>query len=205
MIKQYFIILLFLCFYQASTFGQAKPSQSELKDLTQHAINQVKIFQNNTSTIALAENSMATRKAAIRTTLRNFSEEATIEEQGKYSSRKTKRTAKDYLETLLLRGRKSPIVIDFDIVQELDIEGLVEIDNGDGTVSYKGKIVFNQFYCKLKRPEILTEPTKKNPNINCYYHDNTTKEVGVEILRLKGRGGHIWITLITYISVLKVE
>ena len=205
MIKQYFIILLlFFCNHEI-IFGQQRPSQNELEDLTQRAMNQVRIFQNNTSAIALAENSMTTRRAAIRTALRNFSKNATIEEQGKHSSRKNRRSAKEYLETLLNRGSKGPIVIDFDIVNKLDVNGLEEVDNGDGTVSYKGKIVFSQFYCKLKDPDQLTEPTSANPNINCSYHDDTTKEVGVEILRIKGRGGAIWITLITYIHVLKVE
>ncbi len=203
--NQYYIILLLFCCYVSNSFGQQKLSQNELDDLTQRAMNQVRIFQNNTSAIALAENSMSVRKAAIRTTLKNFSKEATIEEQGKHSSRKKRRTAEEYLHTLLKRGSNTPIVIDFDIVNKLDVQGLEEIDNGDGTISYKGKITFSQFYCKLKDPSTRVEPTKANPNINCFYHDTTTKEVGVEILRIKGRGGAIWITLITYIHVLKVE
>jgi len=146
------ILIVILLFISSDVFSQRKPNKKELEDLTQRAMNQVRIFQNNTSAIALADNSMSTRNAAIRTTLKNFSKEATIEEQGLHSSRKKRYSAKDYLNTLLRRGSKSPIVVDFDIISKLDVDGLKEVDNGDGTVSYKGKVVFKQFYCKLKDP-----------------------------------------------------
>ncbi len=203
--NHFFLLFVCLFFSYTNIFGQKKLSDGELEDLTQRAMNQILIFQNNASAIALAENAMATRRAAIRTTLKSFSKDAKVEEQSKNSSRKKRHLIKSYLETLLKRGRKAPIVIDFDIVNELNVKDLKEVDNGDGTVSYKGKVVFKQFYCKLKDQHLRKEPTKANPNLNCYYHDETTKEVGVEILRIKGRGGAIWITLITYIHVLKVE
>lgn len=197
-------LILVLVTSSFSALGQRKPSQAELQDLTQRAMNQLRIFQNNTSAIAANENSYATKKAAIRTTLKNFSKEATIQEQGKNSSRPTLYTAEKYLNTLLERGAKSPTIIDFDIVNKLDVAGLEEVKNPDGTVTFKGKMTFKQYYCKLKDPSRLKEPNIKNNNLNCSYHDITEKEVGVEILRIKGRGGEIWVTLITYIHVIKV-
>jgi hypothetical protein len=74
----------------------------------------------------------------------------------------------------------------------------------DGSVIYRGTMVFRQKYCRLKPIEERVEMTEKDPNINCAYSDTTEKEVTVEIKRRTSIKGEFWITQFTSIKVLRV-
>ena len=160
--KVVFLFSIFIICNCIVVNGQGRPSQIELEDLTQRAMNQLKIFQNNTR--ALAKNDIAPRnkERAIRTTLKAFSREATIQEQGKNSSRPKLYTAEKYLKAISERGEKSPIVVDFDILTKLDVDGLEEIQNADGTTTFRGKMVFKQYYCCL----LYTSPSPRDATLS---------------------------------------
>lgn len=199
-------LLLFLFFLASLNrgIGQGEPSPQELTDLTERVSTQIDIFLEYVTIIAAAEVPLDVRKRGIKLCIRNFAEDAIIEEQTKNSSYKRVWTPLAYLNSLLKRGESAPRIINFKVLDDLLPEELKKIKKSDGSVSYKGTMVVRQYYCTIDQEARYQEPTSKNPYINCKYNDTTDKEIGVEFTREESSKGANWITLISYVRVLRV-
>jgi hypothetical protein len=197
-------LAIFLVASSAPAFAQQTLSKEELKDYTARAKNQIKVFLDNVPEIAAGSKSQQYREAAARTTLKIFSSNAVIQEKNKFSKKTTKWKPADYLKTLTNRSEQAPVLIDFEVIDDLSPEKMKTVKNPDGSVSYIGKMVFRQYYCKLKEDGKLREPTQSDPDINCQYSDTTDKEVTFELRVQESVTGKFWVTKIAAIEVLRI-
>ena len=162
------LLLYCFCLFSFSLLGQ-DISNSQLKDFNQRAKKQIAVFLANLPVIAGGDINMAVRKAGTRTTLRIFSSNAYIQEQSKYSKKKKNWKPKTYFEKLLARSGKTPILIDFDIIEDLSPDKIKKKVNRDGSVSYFGKMIFRQYYCKLKQHKyclLYTSPSPRDATLS---------------------------------------
>lgn len=200
-----FRLVIFVLLYTIpiSTYSQSL-SKEELADYTSRAKRMIQIFLDNLPYIADSKNPMKSRQEGVNVTLKIFSAKAYIQEQNKFSGRKTTWKPSDYFNTILKRSESAPILIDFKIIDDLAPEKMIAKKNADGSISYYGKMVFRQYYCKLKEDNRYKEPTKRDPDINCTYSDTTDKQVNFELTVRENITGKYWVTLINSIEVLRV-
>lgn len=205
--NKYFLLCIYLLILLIpnTLFCQQELSKEGLVDYSNRAMNQIRVFLENIPIIASGEKSASVREAATVAALSIFSSNAIIEEQNKYSSKKSQKSPSEYFAVLKKRSEKAPILIDFEVLDDLSPNKLKKKNNGDGTISYIGSMKFKQYYCKLKERGDLTEPTSEEPNINCKYSDVTYKKVKFEITRRVDKLGKFWITQVTSIEVERVE
>ncbi len=184
--------------------GNRSASQEVLSDLTSRIMSELRNFQDYVSLIAEGTAPEDIRKKGIEKCKLLFAPEATIEERNKYSDRRRYWEVDQYLWALFTRGERSPVLVDFEVIDKLNVDELDPIPQPDGSVIYRGTMIFKQYYCKLKPVESRQEITASNPNVNCAYDDITEKEVTVEIKRQTSVKGEFWITQFTQIKVLRV-
>lgn len=196
---------IWIIFFIASVPLRAQePTPEVLADLTDRVMIEIENFMSYVSIIGAAEEPMDVRKDGITFCLKLFSPGAIIEEQSKHSSYKKEWRPEDYLKALLYRGERTPVIVKFKVIDDLLPEELEKIENEDGTVTYKGEMIFRQYYCKLKEVAQRSEPTAQDPNVNCTYSDTTDKKVSIQITRMADSRGQVWVTLISSIRVLRV-
>lgn len=203
-IKWKWIGILITILSSATSLQGQPASPEELSDLTERIMVEIQSFMDYVSVIGAAEESLDVRKRGIELCLELFTEDAVIEEQSKYSSYKKEWRIDKYLKTLLYRGENIPVLINFEVVDELLPEELKKVKNTDGSITYRGEMVFKQYYCKLKEVAQRKEPTMEEPDINCSYSDRTNKKVKIEIFRQVDHRGEYWVTKIVSIRVLRV-
>ena len=199
---------IFTCFvYLLLTnfcIGQPVLDTQTLEDYVSRSKRKIQIFLDNLPYIADSNNPYQDRKAGIPPTLKIFATGAIIEEVNKHSGRKKVNSPKEYLERILKRTERAPIIIDFEIIDDVSPKKLRKKRNKDGSISYVGKMTFRQYYCKMKEQQEFLEPTSESPDINCSYADTTDKQVNFEIKVMENINGKFWITLISSIEVLRV-
>lgn len=198
------LVFFFLAAAPSPASAQQTLSKEELKDYTARAKNQIKVFLDNVPEIAAGSKSQQFREAAARTTLKIFSSNALIQEKNKFSEKTTKWKPADYLKALTKRAEQAPILIDFEVIDDLSPEKMKTVKNPDGSISYVGKMVFRQYYCELKDVGKFKEPTQSDPDVNCRYADTTDKEVTFELTVQESISGKFWVTKIAAIEVLRV-
>ena len=196
--------IIFVFFGVNAVYSQIELSKEELSDYTARAKNQIKVFLENVPVIASGSQSAAIRDAGVRTTLKIFSSKAYIEEMSKFSTNKKQYKPKKYLETLVTRSEKAPILINFEIIDDLTPDKMKKKTNKDGSIYYTGKMVFRQYYCKLRDSDELKEPVQGEPDFNCKYTDTTDKKVKFELSVMESKLGKYWVTKVSSIEVLRV-
>ena len=184
--------------------AQAELNQNELSDYTSRAKKQIEVFLTNVPIIAEGYEDISVRKAGIRQTLKIFAKSAFIQEQNKFTTKKKSWKPDDYLNALLERSGRAPIIISFDIIDDLTPDKMKKKTNKDGSISYSGKMKFRQYYCRMKEGVPLKEPTKEEPNINCAYSDTTDKAVRFELSVRESITGRYWVTKVCSIETLNV-
>ncbi|MEY3050218.1 MAG: hypothetical protein RLY31_3 [Bacteroidota bacterium] len=204
----YHRILTWTCLWLLSATppaaAQTELSVEELQDYAARARNLITVFLENIPEIASGLKPKDFREAAARTTLKLFAANAYIQEKNKFSERTKTWKPEDYLNELTKRSEKAPVLIDFEIIDDLTPDKMTMKKNKDGSVSYFGKMVFRQYYCILKEPGAFQEPTETNPDLNCQYSDTTEKEVNFELTLQESITGKFWVTKIASIDVLRV-
>jgi len=197
------VSLLLLATYSGLAQNE-RPSQETLSDLSTRVMAEIRNFQDFVSLIAEGSAPERVKKNAIDKTLELFASNATIQEKGKYSGRERTWEVDQYMWAIYSRGERAPVLINFEMIDELNADELEPVPQPDGSTIYRGTLVFKQFYCRLKQVEELVEVTSSEPNVNCAYDDITEKEVTVEIKRSTSVKGQFWVTLFTKVRVLRV-
>lgn len=195
------LLSLLLLLLSLATMAAQRPTAEVLQDLTDRAMIRIGNIQGALTTIAGAKEPLDVRRRLIKSTRKLFSEDATVEEKNR-SGRSRKHPVEGYLTTLLYRGNKKPVIMDFMMMSALNPEGLTEVVQADGSVVYRGKVRFEQHYCRTSgvflRTETLEEP-------ECEYEDVTLKEVTLEISRSRTGKGVFWVIQIAEIKVISVR
>jgi len=203
--KLIYFTILFSIGFNSTVFGQdQKASQETLTDLTNRVMAEILNFQDFVSLIAEGSSPESIREKGIDNCIKLFAPNARIQEKNKFSGREKNWKVDQYMWAIYSRGERAPVLIDFEVIDELNVDDLEEIPQADGSIVYRGTMSFRQFYCKLKPVDQREEITSSNPNVNCSYSDTTDKEVTVEIKRSMTEKGQFWITLFTDIKVLRV-
>ncbi len=184
--------------------AQPQLTAEELQDYADRAKNLITVFLENVPEIASGLKPKEFREAAARTTLKLFAAKAFIQEKNKFSERTNTWKPEDYLAVLTKRSEQAPVLIDFEIIDDLTPDKMTMKKNKDGSVSYFGKMVFRQYYCVLKEPGEFQEPVAADPAVNCQYSDTTEKEVKFELTLQESITGKFWVTKIASIEVLRV-
>lgn len=177
------------------------PSEAVLQDLSQRAMIQVSTIQGYMKMIAGAEYDLATRKRGINSCLKLFASDATVQEGNRRGGRRDY-PVRDYFQSLLGRGKRNPVIMDFKMLTALNPHDLREVVNSDGSVSYRGKVRFDQHYCRTDGTITVVE-TRVTPN--CTYEDSTEKEVTIDISKVKNSKGFFWLIDIQSIRVINVR
>lgn len=179
----------------------AQPDAATLEDLSQRAMVQIVTIQGFLGSIASAENSQATRDRIRKTCLKLFAPGATVEEKGRSGAGRVRPVAQ-YLDVLMKRGNRNPVIMDFKMLSVLNPANLKKIHRPDGSIAYTGKVRFDQHYC---RTDGTTEDTETLRKPVCTYEDWTEKEVEVSLTRQRSNKGVFWLIEITEISVINVR
>ncbi len=198
------IIIWAVLIIATSPLKAQQGTSEEKADLTTRIMVEIQNFMDYITIIGAAEESLEVRKRGIELCLKLFSSDAVIEEQSKNSSYKKPWTPEAYLQSMLYRGERSPVMVSFEVYDELLPEELEMIEHEDGSITYRGEMIFRQYYCKLKDIARRKEPTAGAPEVNCEYSDYTDKKVAVVIKRDEDTRGKFWITRISEIRVLRV-
>ena len=195
--------LIMLLLASLSSLHAQKPSQEVLSDLTKRAMDQILMFQDYVSILGAGEEPLEIRERMVPTCVKLFTTDAIIEEQSKGSSYKREWSPERYFRALLVRGERTPIVIDFQVEEEVNADELEEVANPDGTFTYRGTMVFRQYYCKID--EDAAPANAEDFSVKCSYEDTTDKEVTIELERIRNDGlGWHWATRIAGIKVIRV-
>lgn len=200
--KGFFVFSLFMLLIPGMK-AQDGASDPIITDLTNRVMNQIENLQEYISIIAIEED-IKLLGAAKKFALNIFTDDATIEEGSKFSSKKNKFKPLEYLDKINARREKAPRIINFETLDELLPDDLEKVINPDGSITYKGKMSFKQYYCILKPIEERVEVNNRNDNVNCTYSDKTDKTVHVEIRKEMSIKGELWVTRISKIEVIRV-
>jgi hypothetical protein len=199
------LVYTFTIIFTVVPFLRAQDDSVEpiISDLTNRVMNQIENLQEYISIIAMEED-IKLLGAAKKYALNIFTDDALIEEGSKFKSNKNEFDPLEYLDKINARREKAPRIINFETIDELLPNNLEKIENQDGSVTYRGKMSFKQYYCILKPIEERVEVNNRNENVNCQYSDNTDKEVTVEIRKEMSIKGELWVTKISKIEVIRV-
>jgi hypothetical protein len=187
--------------YLSSPACAQPPSEAVLQDLSQRAMIQVSTIQGYMKMIAGAEYELATRQRGIKSCLKLFASDATVQEGNRRGGRRDY-SVRDYFQSLLYRGKRNPVIMDFKMLSAMNPGDLSEVVNPDGSVSYRGKVRFDQHYCRTNGTTTVVE-TKVTPN--CTYEDSTEKEVTIDMSRMRNSKGVFWLINIQSIRVINVR
>ncbi|MEM6769044.1 MAG: hypothetical protein AAF597_00550 [Bacteroidota bacterium] len=179
----------------------AQPDAKTLEDLSQRAMVQIVTIQGFLTSIAGAENSQASRDRIRKACLKLFAPDATVEEKGRSGSGRV-RPVGQYLDVLMRRGNRNPVIMNFKMLSALNPANLKEVQRPDGSIAYSGKVRFDQHYCRTGRATQSNEAINKP---NCDYQDWTEKEVTISLTRQRSQKGVFWLIEITEISVINVR
>lgn len=192
---------LSLLFLLPGSLLVGQPDASTLEDLSQRAMVQIVTIQGFLSSIAGAENSQESRGRIRKACLKLFAPGATVEEQGRSGAGRV-RSVEQYLDILMRRGNRNPVIMNFKMLSALTPSNLKEVRRPDGSIAYTGKVRFDQHYCRTDGAAENTETLNKP---NCTYEDWTEKEVEVSLTRQRSQKGVFWLIEITEISVINVR
>ena len=188
-------------FLLPGSFLVGQPDAGTLEDLSQRAMVQIVTIQGFLSSIAGAEDSQAGRDRIRKTCLKLFAPDATVEEKGRSGVGRV-RPVEQYLDILMRRGNRNPVIMNFKMLSALNPGNLKEVRRPDGSIAYTGKVRFDQHYCRTDGTTENTETLKKP---NCTYEDWTEKEVEVSLTRQRSNKGVFWLIEITSITVINVR
>jgi len=202
---KHFIFSTILLFNIPLTFSQVGVDNVEFQksDFAIRAQNQIRVFLENIPVIAAGNKSEYVINACIENTLKIFSTKAFIEEQNKYTKNRKKRSPREYLYALKKRQEKSPIIINFEVIDDISPDKLKRKVNADGSISYTGKMFFKQYYCVLDKDFYKEKNLRPDDSCDCAYEDVTDKKVTFEIILTEDQNGQFWVTKITSIEVMR--
>ena len=180
--KKSTIFLVGLLFVNYFLYAQVANIDAQKNDFAIRAQNQIRVFLDNIPIIAGSIQPESVIDVCIENVLEVFSDKAIIEEQNKFSKKRRERSPAEYLSVLKTRKESAPILINFEIIDEVAPEKLKEKINPDGSITYIGKMVFRQYYCKLNEDFYKEENMKSSSNSSdCSYSDTTDKKVTFEV------------------------
>jgi hypothetical protein len=200
-IAKYQLALIGLLFCGFTASAQPTLTEAEKKELARKANQVVITFFDCVKRLGAADLKATTRQKMIESVLDSFTADGTVEERGVQSKTGRIRPARVYLNAIKARGDKVPVLISFDVVDNLTPNELVPRTNPDGTVTYRGSVTVRQFYCQLKAS---TQPSDNFEN-DCTYSDVTIKKAIVEITKTPNKLGLNWDIFIKAIVVLSVK
>lgn len=179
----------------------AQPNAKTLEDLSQRAMIQISSIQGYLTSIAASENSQVSRDRIRKACLKLFAPGAEVEEKGRSGVGRI-RPVERYLDVLMSRGNRNPVIMEFRMLSALSPNDLRKVLRPDGSTAYTGKVRFDQHYCRTNGTtqsiETVSQPI-------CTYEDWTEKEVEVSLRRQQSAKGVFWLIEVTSISVINVR
>lgn len=196
------VLLLVIILSSVEVFAQSKLSKEALRDFSNQAERQVRLFFDNVEQLGASELKPETKQKAINSVVKTFTPKGTVEERSKLSKKGKTRNIRDYLEAIKVRGENTKVLISYDITDKLTPDELTTKVNPDNSITYMGEITIRQFYCRLKEKNELTD----NLTENCAYSDTTYKKIYIEFRILKDDQRNVsFAVLIDKIVVLSVK
>ncbi len=192
-------LLLFASF--PPLLAQPTLTEAEKVAICKKASQVVRGFFDVVERLAANDIKDKTKKILIKTVVEDyFLPEGTVEEKASSSKKGLTRSIRNYLNVIAGRGQKSPILVNYEVVDNLTPNKLKPKTNQDGSISYEGKLRVRQFYCKLKPSDQLSDDLTGN----CAYSDTTIKEATIAIRRGKSNHDAVWEVFILNITVISV-
>lgn len=195
------LCIAFAFFVSMPLSAQAQLTEAEQVAICKKATYVVRNFFEVVTRLGANDVKKSTKEKMIKTTVEKcFVESGTVDERNAAGKHSITRPVEKYLRTIANRGESTPVLVSFEIIDNLTPNKLKKKVAADGSVFYEGKARVRQYYCKLKAVHELSEDISEN----CAYSDTTIKEVKFSIRKGKTDANVSWEILIEQITVKSV-